>query len=359
VTNKSHTATQTILQSGDATLISSLTREDILGDLFHAGGLGYWGQYLALSHLQGLASQTSFDLPNGYGSFGYEPNVTRLFGFPRTLKPGGIAVNVRVSWNNIPQDGDMTKWKGLNLQAGMLTSTLESAVPEQMFNTDPANPIDGISAVKALQLAAQQGQKIYQITPQNQATVLPQLTLSGLAMKEIRQGLAAGKEVIAHASQVSVPGWTGEGYIITDPVTGSGAYKITGGSNGGFILAAAAKILNLITTAWDTLKDNFDNTLDVISFVADVLKKAIVGITADIAEVILIVTNAQAYCPDFWADWITFYAITFALVAAVAGALVTFVSGNLILGAIVTAIIGLVLLDELLGSTLDSKCVVP
>ena len=229
------TATQTILQSGDATSIASLTREDILGDMFYAGGLGYWGQYLALSHLQVLASQTSFDLPNGYGSFGYEPNVTRLFGFPRTLKPGGVAVNVRVSWNNIPKDGDMSKWKGLNLQAGMLTSILESAVPEQMFNTDPANPIDGISAVKALQLAAQQGQKIYQITPQNQATVLPQLTLSGLAMKEIRQGLAAGKEVIAHANQVSVPGFTGEGYIITDPVTGSGAYKISGGGNGGFI----------------------------------------------------------------------------------------------------------------------------
>jgi len=266
------TATQTILESGDATLIAGLTREDILGDMFYAGGLGYWGQYLALSHLQGLANQASFDLPNGYGSFGYEPNVTRLFGFPRTLKPGGIAVNVRVSWNNIPKDGDMSKWKGLNLQAGMLTSTLESAVPEQMFNTDPANPVDGISAVKALQLAAQQGQRIYQITPQNQATVLPQLTLSGLAMKEIRQGLAAGKEVITHASQVSVPGWTGEGYIITDPVTGSGAYKISGGGNGGFFADFNTKmnmIMNLVgqieISEWiKKFNDQLENFVDVV-----------------------------------------------------------------------------------------------
>jgi len=247
------TATQTIMNSGDLTLISSLTREDILGDLFHAGGMGYWGQYLALSHLQGLSNQASFDLPNGYGSFGYEPNVTRLFGFPRTLKPGGIAVNVRVSWNYIPQDGDMTKWKGLNLQAGMLSSVLESAVPEQIFNTDPANPIDGISAIKALQLAAQQGQKIYHITQQNQATALPQLTLSSLAMKEIRQGLAAGKEVITHASQVSVPGFTGEGYIITDPVTGSGAYKITGGGNGSFKKIASIVPVNVTGILWDVM----------------------------------------------------------------------------------------------------------
>jgi hypothetical protein len=30
-----------------------------------------------------------------------------------------------------------------------------------------------------------------------------------------------------------VPGWTGAGYIILDPATGAGAWKITGGANGG------------------------------------------------------------------------------------------------------------------------------
>lgn len=34
---------------------------------------------------------------------------------------------------------------------------------------------------------------------------------------------------------MSVPGWSGAGYIITDPVTGDGAYKISGGGNGGFM----------------------------------------------------------------------------------------------------------------------------
>jgi hypothetical protein len=45
--------------------------------------------------------------------------------------------------------------------------------------------------------------------------------------------------VITHTDAVSVPGWTGAGYIITDSDTGSGAYKIAGGGNGGFMALLA------------------------------------------------------------------------------------------------------------------------
>ena len=49
------------------------------------------------------------------------------------------------------------------------------------------------------------------------------------AMDEIRTALAAGKEVTTHTDAISVPGWSGAGYIIMDPETGIGAYKIGGG----------------------------------------------------------------------------------------------------------------------------------
>ncbi len=64
-------------------------------------------------------------------------------------------------------------------------------------------------------------------------------------MDEIRQSLATGKEVITHTDAVSVPGWTGAGYIIFDPITGDGAYKISGGTNGGFLLFLGALIFVL------------------------------------------------------------------------------------------------------------------
>jgi len=56
---------------------------------------------------------------------------------------------------------DPEAYKSLSLQTGILSSTLEHAVPEQMFSTDPANPVQAVSAVKAIQIAQQQGQRIY------------------------------------------------------------------------------------------------------------------------------------------------------------------------------------------------------
>lgn len=114
-----------------------------------------------------------------------------------------------------------------------------------MFSS-PTQPAQGVSAVKALQIATSQGQRIYHITSQNQAQVLPQLRLDGLALNEINQALATGKEVITHTDRISVPGWTGEGYILFDPDTGSGAYKIAGGANGGFLDAYPGDLVSLL-----------------------------------------------------------------------------------------------------------------
>ncbi|MGX2040623.1 hypothetical protein ACWJKU_10895 [Methylocaldum sp. MU1018] len=88
--------------------------------------------------------------------------------------------------------------------------------------------------MKALQKANAQGQRIYHLTPANQATTLPNIHQNSLVMAEIRDALNAGKEVITHTDPVSVPGWSGAGYILFDPETGDGAFKIGGGQNGGY-----------------------------------------------------------------------------------------------------------------------------
>jgi hypothetical protein len=90
-----------------------------------------------------------------------------------------------------------------------------------------------VSAVKAIQKALAQGQRVYHITPANLSQNLPNLNHSPLAMDDIRAAVAAGREVFVHADPVAVPGWVGAGYIILDPATGAGAWKITGGANGG------------------------------------------------------------------------------------------------------------------------------
>lgn len=140
-------------------------------------------------------------------------------------------------------DGDGTataKQNKLNyvLQLGTLSSALEHAVPEQMFVT-PENPGEAISAVKALSKASAAGQRIYHINQQNQSAILPFINHDSLVMNEIRNALAVGKEVITHTDAVSVPGWSGAGYIVYDPASGDGAYKIGGGANGSHSLMGA------------------------------------------------------------------------------------------------------------------------
>lgn len=227
-----------ILESQDRGSLQSLTREDLLGSLFHAGTLAYFGQYTAISYATGPWDGGHHYLAAGVGSYGYEPEVDYLFGIPRGIYGGGAAMNVPIV-NVIGYDGDgsaQTKQARIDyiLQLGAISSTLEHEVPEQTFVTD-SNSVEAISAVKALSKANQQGQRIYHITKENQATVLPYINHDRRVMEEIKNALAVDKVVITHADTVSVVGWSGSGYIIYDPTTGNGAYKIGGGANGMFI----------------------------------------------------------------------------------------------------------------------------
>ena len=85
------------------------------------------------------------------------------------------------------------------------------------------------------QLANAQGQQIYKIDQTNIDTVLQKLNLSNSVKQDIQSSVNVGKYVITHTDNVSVPGWSGAGYAIIDPITGSDAYMISGGTNGSFL----------------------------------------------------------------------------------------------------------------------------
>ena len=231
------TATKLALESNDPAQIGTLTREDLLGDLFYSGTLGYFAQLTALATLAGVQQGGHFQLAAGHGTIGYEPNVDTFFGIPRSIQPGGVAFDIPIIQITQMNDGDRQQLKQFNLQVGVLSSALEHATPEQMFNADPNNPPDAISAVKALAKASAAGQRIYQITQANQSSILPNIHHDPATMDEIRASLAVGKTVITHTDAVSIPGgWSGAGYIILDPETNVGAWKIGGGLNGSIMI---------------------------------------------------------------------------------------------------------------------------
>jgi hypothetical protein len=142
-------------------------------------------------------------------------------------------------------DGDIEKTKSFMIASGIGSSALEHEVPERQFSV--FNNPQAVSAVKALKIANDQGQPIFTITQSNLANILPQLQVPASVTQEIQDATAAGYEVVISKTEVDSGGWTGVGYIILDPKTGSGAYRITGGFNGVVLLIIAITTIMLLT----------------------------------------------------------------------------------------------------------------
>ena len=117
-------------------------------------------------------------------------------------------------------------------------------VPEQMFSIEDNKP-QGIPAVKALAIASQQGQKIWTIDKNNLSLALSRINLGADAELDIRNAVNAGKIATAHETRINFNGWIGEGYTLVDPNTGAGAYMISGGGNGGTLIALGFSLIML------------------------------------------------------------------------------------------------------------------
>lgn len=141
----------------------------------------------------------------------------------------------RILKQAVDKDNKIENLANFNRSAGVRESLNENLIPEQLFD-DPntqEKEAEGISAVKALQIASSQGQTIYTVTKANYSEILPKLNHSTDVMTDVRNAINAGKEVTISQTQVHAFGWSGTGYIVIDPKNGTGAYLIGGGDDGG------------------------------------------------------------------------------------------------------------------------------
>jgi hypothetical protein len=147
------------------------------------------------------------------------------------------------------KSNQQNEWVAYNKMRGIFSSSMEGVIPAAAFQdtlacntsgTAPASKPEcrpGNTAVSAISLAQDRGQKTFVITSSNVAQALPRLNHNGQIKTDISNAVAAGKEVTIHESPVSSDGWTGAGYFVLDPQTGAGSYLIDGGANGGVFAA--------------------------------------------------------------------------------------------------------------------------
>ncbi|QEY16801.1 hypothetical protein D0C16_12965 [Cellvibrio sp. KY-GH-1] len=136
---------------------------------------------------------------------------------------------------------------------GARMSAIEHLVPEQMVSTE-TEKAQGISAVKALAVASQQGQKIWTITNDNVNLALSRINLGADAENDIRNAVYAGKVATAHETRINFNGWVGEGYTLIDSNTGAGAYMISGGGNGGELISVLGEVVGYLESFLDVMQ---------------------------------------------------------------------------------------------------------
>ncbi|PAT32504.1 hypothetical protein CLI93_00540 [Vandammella animalimorsus] len=247
-----------------------------------------WGYFASLQSYGAIAGSQAevIDLPAlQYGLLHAQVQPRKPFGLVTTgISFKGLNMDIghvrSIRWvkdddpnspiNNKPeltQNGKtaaQNRWIAYNKAKGQYSSAQEHATPEAFWvdknqcrymdsNGQVQNPTmqpcaEGISAVKAIAIAQQQGQKIYTINENNRDTALPKLPIGGEVGAEIRNAIQAGKEVTFHEARIHEHGWSGYGYSIVDPETGAGAYLIEGKGNGGWfsLVALAAVALFLL-----------------------------------------------------------------------------------------------------------------
>ena len=254
-----------------------------------------WHYFAGLQNHGAVISNATevFDFPAlSYGLFHAQVRPNKLYGIVTTgVTLQGLNMDVghlrHVRWvkddnptspvNNKPelvQNGKsaaQNRWVAYNKMRGNYASAMEHAGTEFIWvdkgnckyidrkgsvknpNLQPC--VEAVSAVKAIAVAQQQGQKIFTINSRNVASALASLPVGGEVGEEIRSAARAGKEITVHEKPISYNGWGGYGYIIVDPETGAGAYLIQGSGNGAYLSYIVAALSGLVDALTKKLRN--------------------------------------------------------------------------------------------------------
>ncbi len=244
-------ATKAKLESQDDAQLATLTKHDVVGDLIYGTIMSYFALNDVQDEIQAQASNIlNYRLPS-YGIFSTKLAPLYWFGIPRDVEFSGLSMDVDfMHYQTTEKSNGQAKAINFLQASGSRASAMEHLVPEQMFST-PEAPAQGISAVKALALASAEGQKIWTVTQNNLDLALSSINLSADVESEIRNAVLAGKVATAHEAQIVYGDWVGSGYLLIDPETGAGAYKIAGGGNGGIIEVLISLLPSIISLGVD------------------------------------------------------------------------------------------------------------
>jgi hypothetical protein len=217
----------------EADQFAGLTKDDFAGEMLYVAGLSYWAQSGMQLRLLSAQSGIAWVPTEGVGLFSWDADVSYAYGVPRSATVGGLTTDIDIlTLTAVDKRNASTRAAAFSIAAGLALSKFEGYHWDMLLNGRAASGA-GHSAVQVLELANQQGQKIFQIDSRNLSAALNAISLGASAEEEIANAVSVGRVVFAHSEMLQIGTWVGVGYAVVDPETGSGAYRISGGLNGG------------------------------------------------------------------------------------------------------------------------------
>jgi len=207
----------------------------------HFAGLQYWYMSDMMGALSAKGWGGSFLRLPSVGAFAAPLQVTYFFGLPRNGFHAGYSTDIK-SDNLAVALGDPRKRSMMALQFGTQASLNESLTWDILLNGQPGY---SMSASSLLLRANELKVPIHTITRENAAAILPKLQLSAFAEQEIAQAVNAGLTAIVPEREYADTKQAGAGYVLIDPVSGGGVYRVDGGLNGAINVGCIVRAVSL------------------------------------------------------------------------------------------------------------------
>ena len=205
--------------------------EPVLGQSLYNIGLSYFNQVDAservdaqiagvvrVPHIRGMLM--SQDLTVEWEWIGGEWKAMRV-------GPASYTIDVRLNYYAIlSASGDADRERAFMTDSGHKGSATEHATIEQLQN----NP--SLSTIQVLDIANDEGLKIYHIISSTVDAILPLLDYPSRTKDSLREDVEAGYEVTVPEGNITYNQWTGTGWISFHPRSGSAGYWLSGSIGG-------------------------------------------------------------------------------------------------------------------------------
>jgi RHS repeat-associated protein len=146
---------------------------------------------------------------------------------PMRLGPASYTIDVRLNcYSILSASGNPDRERAFMTDSGHKGSATEHATIEQLQNNL------SVSTIQVLDIANDEGLKIYHIISSTVDAILPLLDYPSRTKDSLREDVEAGYEVTVPEGNITYNQWTGTGWISFNPRSGSAGYWLSGSIGG-------------------------------------------------------------------------------------------------------------------------------